>query len=121
MRRGFLCLLVLIGCATRWVCRSTVEQSASGPDDPIEAFERQCDSQQVVGSLDRGFCCDVARSNRFANGRQTRPLMILQPIDIGADRRRAGFNVAVIGLDDRFSGGDLAGGVIEIDAYREPS
>ena len=41
-------------------------------------------------------------------------MIILQPLYVGADRGRTGFDAAVIALDNGLGGGDLAGGVVEI-------
>ena len=41
-------------------------------------------------------------------------MIVLQPLYVGADRGRAGFDAAVIALDNRVGRGDLAVGVVEI-------
>src|SRR5271165_4123724 len=46
---------------------------------------------------------------------EARPLMVFdQPSDVGRDSRRAGFDAAMIGLDDRLGGDRLAGRIDEI-------
>src|ERR1700749_180901 len=41
-------------------------------------------------------------------------MIVLQPLYVGADRGRTGFDAAVIALDNGLGRGNLAGGVVEI-------
>ena len=41
-------------------------------------------------------------------------MVFVQPRDVGRDGRGAGLDTAMIGIDDRFGGNRLAGGIVEI-------
>ena len=79
-------------------------------NDLVEAFGRQWRAEQIIGGLGGCLAGGVANAFDLADGGQPRPLMVFdQPRDIGRDRSCAGFDAAMIGLDDR-RGGDRFGG-----------
>src|SRR5271166_1102343 len=70
--------------------------------DLVEAFRRECRAEQVIGRLGGGLVGGLANADDLADGREAGPfMMLLQPADVGADRRRAGLDAAVIAIDNR--------------------
>ena len=79
-------------------------------NDFVEAFGRQRRAEQIIGGLGRCFAGGFAEALDLADSGQARPMMVfVQPRDVGRDRGRAGFDAAMIGLDDRLGGDRLRG------------
>src|SRR5208337_2610319 len=82
-------------------------------NDFVEAFGRQRRAEQIIGGLERCLAGGFAEALDLADSGQARPMMVFdQPRDVGRDRGRAGFDAAMIGLDDRLGGDRLAGGIV---------
>src|SRR5271166_2530824 len=78
-----------------------------------EAFGRQRRAEQIIGGLGCCLAGGFAEALDLADSGQARPMMVfVQPRDVGRDRGRAGFDAAMIGLDDRLGGDRLAGGIV---------
>ena len=80
-------------------------------NDFVEAFGRQRRAEQIIGGLGCCFAGDFADALDLADSGQAGPLMVFdQPRDVGGDRGGAGFDAAMIGLDDRLGGDRLLAG-----------
>ncbi len=79
-------------------------------NDLVEAFGRQDGAEQIIGGLGCCLAGDFADALDLADSGQAGPLMVFdQPRDVSRDRGGAGFDAAMIGLDDRRGGDRFAG------------
>src|SRR5271166_184840 len=86
--------------------------------DLVEAFRRECRAEQVIGRLGGGLVGGLANADDLADGREAGPfMMLLQPADVGGDRRRAGLDAAVIAIDNRSGRGGAGSRIVEEAAH----
>ena len=79
----------------------------------IESLRHENRAQQIIRGFRRGFVRRFAHSFYFSDGLQARPLMLLlEPIDLCGNRRRAGLDSPIIGLDDGRCRSRLAGRIV---------
>lgn len=85
----------------------------------VEAFSGEHGAEQVVCGLGGcGRTHNFPNAGNFSDGGQTGPIMVvLQPTDIGGDHGHAGFDAAVIPLDDGFAHAGPALWIVERRAY----
>src|SRR5208283_5310327 len=82
------------------------------------AFRRECRAEQVIGHLGGGLVGGITNADDPADGREAGPfMMLLQPADVGADRRRAGLDTAVIAIDNRSGRGGAGLRIVEEVAH----
>ena len=78
-------------------------------NDFVKSLGRESRAQQVIRGFHCGFVRRFAYPNHLADRPQAGPLMLLlEPIDLRGNRRRAGLDPPVIGLDDWRCRGGLA-------------
>src|SRR5271166_6873110 len=86
-----------------------IQRSATNPRSSSKP--NSANSKPLKGhNQERCFAGGFADAFDLADSGQAGPLMVfVQPRDVGRDRRRAGFDAAMIGLDDRLGGDRFAG------------
>ncbi len=80
----------------------------------VEPLRGEGRAQQIVGGFRAGVLRRFAHPHHFADGLQARPLvLLLEPVDVGRNRCRAGLDTPVIGLDHGPGNGGLARRIIQ--------
>jgi hypothetical protein len=82
--------------------------------DLVEVLGRERRAQQVIGCFGRGLGAGLAHAGQLADGGEAGPVVVLlQPVDVSRQRRRARFDASVIGIDGLRARRRLARRVVE--------
>ncbi len=89
-----------------------------GAYDVVEAFPGQRRALEIIGHFGGGLAGGFSGSDHFVDRREAGPVMVLlQPVDLGCHRGRAGLDAAMIAVHRGVDGVDLARWVVEKPDY----